>query len=55
MVLDAALVNPQHYKVRIDGKAEQYKKWCSAPPLHLSVVAIEKGASGHPPGSSHTY
>ena len=42
MVLDAALLSTQHYKVRIMGKVEQGMELC--PPLHLSVVAIEKGA-----------
>ena len=37
MVLDAILLNTQHYKVRIKGKVEQ-----------SSVVAIEKGAFGLP-------
>ena len=36
MVLNASLLYTQHYKVRIKCK------W--SPPLHLSVVAIEKGA-----------
>ena len=30
MVLDAALFNTQHYKVRIKGKVEQSKEWSSA-------------------------
>ena len=47
MVLDAALFNTQHYKVRIKDKVEQSRKWSSAP-LHLGVVAIEKGAFGSP-------
>ena len=38
MVLDATLLNTQHYKVRIKGKVEQY----------LGVVAIEKEAVGSP-------
>ena len=47
MVLDASLLNTQHYKVRIKGKAEQ--SWEGvAPRLHLGVVAIEKGAFGSP-------
>ena len=37
MVLDAALLSTQHYKVMIKGKVE-----------HLSVVAIEKGAFRSP-------
>ena len=45
MVLDATLLNTQHYKVRV--------KWSNpgkgvAPSLHFSVVAIEKGAFGSP-------
>ena len=32
MVLDAALLNTQHYKVRIKGKVEQYREWNSALP-----------------------
>ena len=38
MVLDASLLNTQHYKVQIKGKVEQS--------VHLCVVAIEKGAFG---------
>ena len=49
MVLDASLINTQHYQVRIKGKVEQSRERSSAPPLHLGVVAIEKGEpSGHP-------
>ena len=44
MVLDATLLNMQHYKAWIKGKVKQSKERSSAPPLHLSVVAIEKGA-----------
>ena len=32
MVLDAALLNIQHYKVRIKGKVEQSSEWISALP-----------------------
>ena len=39
MVLDATLLNTQHYKVWI-----KEKELC--PPLHLGVVDIEKGAFG---------
>ena len=48
IVLDAALLNTQHYKVRIKDKVEQIqgKEW--RPPLHLGVVAIEKVAFGLP-------
>ena len=38
MVLDTSLLNTQQYKVRIKGKVEQH------PPLHVGVLAIEKGA-----------
>ena len=47
MLLDAALLNTHHYKVRIKGKVKQPEEWFSAP-LHLGVVAIEKGANGSP-------
>ena len=30
MVLDAALINIQYYKVRIKGKVEQSREWSSA-------------------------
>ena len=43
MVLDTFLLNTQQYKVRIKGKVEQSRER-SRPPLHLGVVAIEKGA-----------
>ena len=48
MVLDTTLLNTQHYKVRFKGKVEQSWEWSSALPLHLGVVAIEKGAFGSP-------
>ena len=32
VVLDAALLSTQHYKVRINGKVEQSRKWSSALP-----------------------
>ena len=48
MVFDTSLLNNQHYKVRIKGKVEESKERSSAPPLQLSVVAIEKGAFGSP-------
>ena len=44
MVLDASLLNTQH---RIKGKVEQSREGV-APPLHLGVVAIEKGTFGLP-------
>ena len=48
MVLDAALLNTQHYKVRIKGKVEQSGEWSGPSPLHLGAVAIEKGAFRSP-------
>ena len=47
MVLDAALLNTHHYKVRIKAKVNHSREWSSAH-LHLGVVAIEKGAFGSP-------
>ena len=35
MVLEAALLNTQHYKVWINGKVEQSKEWSSALPYTL--------------------
>ena len=43
MVLDAALLNTQHYKVRIKDEVEQTREWSSA--LHYTS-AIEKEAFG---------
>ena len=35
MVLDASLLNTQHYKVRIKGKVEQSREWISVLPYTL--------------------
>ena len=43
MVLDTSLLNTEHYKVRIKGKVEKSRERSSVP-LHLGVVATEKGA-----------
>ena len=48
IVPDTALLNTQHYKVRIKGKVEQSMERSSLLPLNLGVVAIEKGAFGLP-------
>ena len=48
MVLDASLLNTQHYKVWIKGRVEESRERSSAPLLHLGVVTIEKGAFGSP-------
>ena len=48
-VLDATLLNTQHYKVKkIKDKVEQSREWSSAVSLHFDVVAIEKGPFGSP-------
>ena len=46
MVLDATLLNTQHYKVKIKGKEEHSREKSSTLLLHLGVVAIEKEAFG---------
>ncbi len=47
MVLDAAKLNTQHYKVRIKSSGViRGKELCL--PLHFGVVPIEKGAFGSP-------
>ena len=48
MVLDAILLNTQHYKVRIKGEVKWSRERSSALNLPLGVVAIEKGALGSP-------
>ena len=45
MVLDASLLNIQHYKVRIKSRWSDPEKGV-APSLHLNVVAVETGPSG---------
>ena len=44
MGLDTSLFKILQYNVRIKGKVEQSRKRSSALPLHIGVVAIEKGA-----------
>ena len=46
MVLEASLLNTQHYKVWIKGKVEQSRERSSTTPLHLGIVVIEKGDFG---------
>ena len=48
MLLDAFLLNTQHYKVEIKGKLGQSRERSSILPLHLGIVAIEKGAFRSP-------
>ena len=47
IVLDAALLNTQNYKVQIKGKMEQSRERSSAFP-DTSVIVIEKRAFGSP-------
>ena len=54
MVLDATLLNTQHYKLRIKGKMEHPGK-VVVPPLHLGVVAIERGAFVSPSTKSRLF
>ena len=42
LVLDIALLNTQHYKVRTKVKVDQSRERCST--LHYAVVAVQKGA-----------
>ena len=48
MVLDTTSLNTRQYKVRIKGKVEQFWERSSTLPLHLSVVALGKGAFWSP-------
>ena len=48
MVLDTSWLNTQQNKIRIPDKVEQSRERSSAFPLHLGVVAIEKGAFWSP-------
>ena len=49
MVLDASLLNTQHYKVRIKAKVEQSRERSRALPYTLGEgTAIEKGTFGLP-------
>ena len=48
MILDATLLNTQHYQVWNKGKVEQSRERSSALPLHLGVVVIEKETFGSP-------
>ena len=44
MVLDAALLNTQHYKVKTKGKAEQSCKWSSTLPYTSELLLMKKKA-----------
>ena len=48
ILLNATLLNTQHYKVRIKGKIKQSRERSRAFPLNFGVVAIEKWAFRSP-------
>ena len=48
MVLGVALLNTQHYKVRIKGKLEQSREWSSALPYTSVLWLLKREPSGHP-------
>ena len=48
MVLDASLLNTQHYKVWIKGKVEQSREWSSTLPLASVLYRMKREPSGHP-------
>ena len=54
MVLDASLLNTQHYKVRIKGKVEQSRERSSAPPTPWCSKLSKREPSGHPRLYIHT-
>ena len=47
MVLDATLLNTQHYKVQIKGKVEQSKEKSSALPNTSVLWLLKRECSGH--------
>ena len=49
MVYDAALLNTQHYKVRIKGKAGQSKEWSCALPYTSVWKLLKMETFGSPP------
>ena len=48
MVLDASLLNTQHYKERIKGKVEKSRERSSAFPYTLVYWLSKREPSGHP-------
>ena len=48
VALDASLLNAQQYKVSIKGKMKQSRERSTALPLHLGIIANEKGAFESP-------
>ena len=55
LVLDAFLLNTQHYKVRIKDKVEQYRERSSALPNALVKWVLKREPSGRPRLRSPTY
>ena len=47
-VLDATLLNTQHYKVRIKGKMEQSWEWSSALPYNSVYRLLKREPLGYP-------
>ena len=45
-VLDAALLNTHHYKVRIKGKVEQSREWSSTSPIPR-CISLKREPSGY--------
>ena len=54
MIFDAALLNTQYYKVKINVKLKQSRYWSGAPLLHFGVVLLKREPSGHPRQRSPT-
>ena len=48
MILDAALLNTQHYMVRIKGKVEQSIEWSSNLPNISNEITIKRDPSDNP-------
>ena len=55
MVLDAALLGTQHYKVKIKGKVEQSWEWSCPFPYTSVYWLLKREPSGHPQLSLPTY
>ena len=48
MVLDVALLNTQHYKVRIKGRVEKSREWSNALPYTSVLELLKSELSGYP-------
>ena len=47
MLLDAILLNTQHYKVTIKGKVNQSREWSSVLPYSLVEKLLKRKLSGY--------